>query len=244
MQNLSEYQRFISYLYEYQNNQKSKNCGFSRVEIRNQQCRLEVHMKLPPYPFLPKLQVFAFVHENDQLLGIPLGNANCHQGTVYGRYMLPLKNIGGFPYSFEDLGGLLICTDNNQIFGTAWKETVLNPSLFTLAEDDSQIQAASVKEIETPEKEKPWKILLRQILPSPFGKKFKLLIHKYTLFLMMKSTNAWNYPHKISLIWQKNPSTLAVTSFLPASIRLITTSCWENAAGKAGRICAGCSRNL
>ena len=76
-------------------------------------------------------------------------------------------------------------------------------------------------------KKKPWKILLRQILPSPFGKKFKLLIHKYTLFLMMKSTNAWNYPHKISLIWQKNPSTLAVTSFLPASIRLITTSCWE-----------------
>lgn len=151
---MSEYQRFISYLYEYQNNQKSKNCGFSRVEIRNQQCRLEVHMKLPPYPFLPKLRVFAFVHENDQLLGIPLGNANCHQGTVYGRYMLPLKNIGGFPYSFEDLGGLLICTDNNQIFGTAWKETVLNPSLFTLAEDDSQIQAASVKEIETPEKEK------------------------------------------------------------------------------------------
>ena len=158
MQNLSEYQRFISYLYEYQNNQKSKNCGFSRVEIRNQQCRLEVHMKLPPYPFLPKLQVFAFVHENDQLLGIPLGNANCHQGTVYSRYMLPLKNIGGFPYSFEDLGGLLICTDNNQIFGTAWKETVLNPSLFTLAEDDSQIQAASVKEIETPEKENSYRM--------------------------------------------------------------------------------------
>ena len=36
-------------------------------------------------------------------------------------------------------------------------------------------------------KKKPWKILLRQILPSPFGKKFKLLIHKtYHHFLLGK----------------------------------------------------------
>lgn len=148
---MSEYQRFVSYLYEYQNNQKSKNCGFARVEIRNQQCRLEVHMKLPPYPFIPRFQVYVFVRENEQFPGISLGYASYQQGTVYGKFTIPRENIGGYSYSFQNLEGLLIQTDTGQIFATNWKDHAFHPGLFTPAEMLSQVHAASLEESSKPE---------------------------------------------------------------------------------------------
>lgn len=44
---MSAYKRFVSYLYEYDHRKKGKNRGFVRVEVRNHQCCLELHMTLP-----------------------------------------------------------------------------------------------------------------------------------------------------------------------------------------------------
>lgn len=145
MQNLSEYKRFVSYIYEYHENEKSKNCGFSRVEVRNHQCRLEIHMKLPSYPFTPVFQVYAFVPSDGQLLGISLGNASYNHGAVYGSFTIPDHEIGGLPYSIDDLGGIYVRTDGNQIFATAWKEIKIQPELFIIPNTQPQVQAASLE---------------------------------------------------------------------------------------------------
>lgn len=150
---MSEYQRFVSYLYEYQDNEKSKNCGFSRVEVRNRQCKIEVHMKLPQLPFVPEFQVYAFVPSKDQLLGIHLGKASYHQGAVYGIFTIPEQQIGGQPYALKDLGGILIQTDGGQIFATAWKEMTILPNQFVLPENPEavpQIRAASLDDYQLP----------------------------------------------------------------------------------------------
>lgn len=135
MRNLSDYQRFVSYIYEYQGSKKSKNCGFARVEVRNRQCRLEIHMKLPVYPFTPSFQVFAFVPDGAQMTGLSLGKANYHQGAVYGLYTIPERNINGLTYGMKDLGGLYIRSDSGQFFATAWKEINIKPELFINSED-------------------------------------------------------------------------------------------------------------
>ena len=64
-------------------------------------------MKLPPYPFIPRFQVYVFVRENEQFPGISLGYASYQQGTVYGKFTIPRENIGGYSYSFQNLEGLL-----------------------------------------------------------------------------------------------------------------------------------------
>lgn len=144
---MSEYKRFVSYIYEYRDNEKSKNCGFSRVEVRNHQCRMEVHMKLPAYPFTPVFRVYAFVPSDQQLLGIPLGKANYHQGAVYGIFTVPDRNINGQSYGIEDLGGIYILTDNGQCFATAWKEIAIRPEVFLLPDGLPQVQAASLETV-------------------------------------------------------------------------------------------------
>ncbi|MBS6194557.1 MAG: hypothetical protein KH828_03105 [Clostridiales bacterium] len=145
---MSEYQRFVSYLYEYRDNKKSQNCGFSKVEVRNHQCKLEVHMKLPVCPFTPVFRVYAFVPTDGQLLGILLGKAAYHQGTVYAGFTIPDREIGGQPYQMSDLGGLLIQSDDGRIFATAWKEIPIQPDHFFLPEAAPQIHAASMEEKE------------------------------------------------------------------------------------------------
>ena len=44
---MSDYRRFVSYLYEYRNGQKNQNCGFLKAELRNDLFRLEMHVQRP-----------------------------------------------------------------------------------------------------------------------------------------------------------------------------------------------------
>ena len=42
---MAEYHRFVSYVYAYENNLKTRNSGFARVETRDRQCFIYLHMK-------------------------------------------------------------------------------------------------------------------------------------------------------------------------------------------------------
>ena len=42
---MSEYQRFVSYIYAYNGEVKNKNVGFAKVEARNGQCKLLISLK-------------------------------------------------------------------------------------------------------------------------------------------------------------------------------------------------------
>lgn len=138
---MSEYKRFVSYIYEYQKDIKKRNCGFSRVEVRDGHCKIEVHMKFPPFPYTPTFQVYAFVHSNEQLLGILLGEAACSRGTVYGLFQPDPDSVGG-QYPFDDLGGLIIQSDAGGIYATGWTDLALHPESFLPPE---AVQAASVE---------------------------------------------------------------------------------------------------
>ena len=141
---MSEYQRFVSYIYEYQNHTRLQNCGFAKVEVRNSRCRLQIHMKLHTVPFTPVFQVYAFIPSDGQHIAVLLGKAAWQQGVVYADFMLPLQQIAQTPYGLKDLGGLYIQTEHGQLFATAWKDILIQPELFTVYTETPQIQAASI----------------------------------------------------------------------------------------------------
>lgn len=141
---MSEYQRFVSYIYEYQNHIRLQNCGFAKVEVRNSRCRLQIHMKLHTVPFTPVFQVYAFIPSDGQHIAVLLGKAAWQQGVVYADFMLPLQQIAQTPYGLKDLGGLYIQTEHGQLFATAWKDILIQPELFTVYTETPQIQAASI----------------------------------------------------------------------------------------------------
>lgn len=144
---MAEYKRFVSYLYEYQNNKKSQNCGFCRAELRDHNCRLEIHLKLSIYPFTPVLKVYVFVPSKEKLYGIFLGNASYQQGNVSGSFSFSETNIQNTTYQFSQLGGIFIQTDMGTCFASAWKDLNIQPENF-LSEQPSFCEKNEKKFVE------------------------------------------------------------------------------------------------
>ena len=131
---MSEYKRFVSYVYEYRNGEKKHSCGFCRAEVRGSQCKLELHMKFSPFPYTPAFQVYTFTAGKERPVGIPLGEAAYTRGTVYGLFHLPARGIGG-RYDFQQLGGLIVQSDTGGLYATSWTDLPFNPENFLVQED-------------------------------------------------------------------------------------------------------------
>ena len=72
---MSDYRRFVSYLYEYRNGQKNQNCGFLKAELRNDLFRLEMHVKDSALSLGLSIKIYGFIRKENRLPGILLGNA-------------------------------------------------------------------------------------------------------------------------------------------------------------------------
>ena len=134
---MSEYKRFVSYVYEYRNGEKKHSCGFCRAEVRGGQCKLELHMKFSPFPYTPAFQVYTFAAGKERPVGIPLGEAAYTRGTVYGLFHLPAREIGG-RYDFQQLGGLIVQSDTGGLYATSWTDLPFNPENFLMQEEPSE----------------------------------------------------------------------------------------------------------
>ena len=123
---MTEYHRFISYLYEYLDQKKSRNCGYVRVEFRNGLCRLDIHMKLPAYPYIPSFEAFVWSVSDGHFLQISLGKCTYRHGAVYGNFLLHEKQLS---VSLTTLSGIFVQVDSGQLFATSWKEEPFNPEI-------------------------------------------------------------------------------------------------------------------
>lgn len=65
---MSDYRRFIAYLYEYPNNRKGGCCGFVRVESQNGFCRMDFQIKSPSLPPETSVTVYGFIRRSGRML--------------------------------------------------------------------------------------------------------------------------------------------------------------------------------
>lgn len=131
---MPEYRRFISYIYEYQNGRKSKNCGFVKVEIRNGVCRMRLHMQTSAGK-TGALNVYAFVRAHDKIQGILLGNV-LPAGEVYDfQAGYPAGDVAGRGYSMEDVRGIWLRTEQQEHYITVWDDEPVDVDRFFVWEN-------------------------------------------------------------------------------------------------------------
>lgn len=148
---MSAYKRFVSYLYEYDNRKKGKNRGFVRVEVRNHQCCLELHMTLPACPFIPVFRAYAFVARPGTLHGLFLGNPSWKQGNVYGQFRIADTSICNSSWNLDDIDGLIVVCETGQRYATCWSDCKISPEDLLLPESAPILRAASLEQPESPE---------------------------------------------------------------------------------------------
>ena len=131
---MAEYRRFVAYVYEYQKEKKGSNCGFVKIEVRGEICRIELHLQCPGLMPESTCSVYGFVRNRELLDGILLGGCVTGEGKVECILEISAGNMGDSGKSLDEMGGMIFVTEQGGFFGTEWDDQMIRPGNFRVVE--------------------------------------------------------------------------------------------------------------
>lgn len=131
-------QRFVTYIYAYENNNKNQNVGFAKVDIRGDYCQVEIHLKRTGYTNV-KCPVYLFVRENEVIVGVEIGEIALVNGCGDFVRQLNCNGVGETPYCMKDMKGILIFLDNTVMFASQWDKKAIYRENFKPYEETKEI---------------------------------------------------------------------------------------------------------
>lgn len=137
---MAGYHRFISYIYLYEQGNKTMNTGFAKVESRNGQCRITISMKNMYHESDVRFLAYMFVRQEGRLKGIYLGDLVTQNNTGELDAVTDSENIEGSGYTLEDVKGMIIRGDNGKIYGTGWDDEALDVRAFIPLGSEGQME--------------------------------------------------------------------------------------------------------
>ena len=127
---MSGYRRFIAYVYEYQKGKKGSNCGFIKVEVKDRQCSVEVHLHCPGLPADIPCRIYGFIRKDGLINGILLDTCETESETVECLIETDALNMNASDVSLAKMGGMVLITDAGSFFGTEWDDQTIRPENF------------------------------------------------------------------------------------------------------------------
>lgn len=126
------YQRFVAYVYEYRRGRKEENCGYVRVEARDDRCSMEVHLKCVGLPEQAHGEIYGFVRRQGQIQGYLLAECRTVQDGLECSFETETDRLGEGPVTLAELGGMVIMTEGGAFFGTEWDDIPIRPDMFVV----------------------------------------------------------------------------------------------------------------
>lgn len=114
---MSSYRRFVTYLFQYQNGIKGKNCGFSKVEIRGNDGRIQIQVKgITDADY----EVYLFVQEEEEIAGIRIGGLTVRGQS--GAIVLPVHSdaVGGTSRNIDEIRGIYLSAGTEVFIASQW----------------------------------------------------------------------------------------------------------------------------
>ena len=146
---MAAYRRFVAYVYEYRKDKKGVNCGFVRIEARENICRIELHLLCPGLVSGSKCSVYGFVRGDDGTDGILLGTCETEKEQINCILETSAEHMGDSEHSLEGMGGMIITTDQGGFFGTEWDDISIRPESFRVVpkkkEQGAEISGAGMQ---------------------------------------------------------------------------------------------------
>lgn len=127
---MAEYRRFISYMYLYENGRKAGNSGFVRVESRNSQCRVHIHMTGLYGPEDAVYTVYMLIRETGGYIGIVLGPLEIQQQNGERDLVTDSSRLMETDYDLNRVSGMVVLGSDGRIYGTRWDDEPLETECF------------------------------------------------------------------------------------------------------------------
>lgn len=119
---MAGYRRFIAYVYEYQDEKKGNGKGFIKVESRDGICRMQYKLSGVCADTDVPAKIYGYIRRDESCEGVLLGECNLAGGNIQFEQEMTSQNIGGSPYSLENLCGLIILTNSGIMYGSGWDD--------------------------------------------------------------------------------------------------------------------------
>ena len=113
--------RFIAYIYGYENAKKAGNTGFARIELRGEECRLEIHLR-SVYAAQTHCRVYLFRKQGNQMEGSLIGEMEVRNGAGDFATAMKIMHIPTSSLSFFEMDGIFLRSEDGRIFMSRWTE--------------------------------------------------------------------------------------------------------------------------
>lgn len=118
---MSEFHRMITYLYLYERGIKRHNVGFAKIEKRDSQCLVEIHMKNTGHSLSP-IPVYFYAENQQKFPGILLGTMGLSRGNGDFKTILKGEPLSDSGYRLDDISGIFIPLDSEIMFVSQWND--------------------------------------------------------------------------------------------------------------------------
>lgn len=116
-------ERFITYMYAYENRIKGRNVGFVKVECRKDTCALEIHIRNLGR-FSGKCRTYLLMDEN--VIGVELGNMIISYGQGQAIYYFDRNDIEQSGYRLEQVKAVRVECGSQEFLASCWSEEAGN----------------------------------------------------------------------------------------------------------------------
>lgn len=139
---MNQYQRMVSYLYQYHQEEKGENVGYVRVERKQQKCQIVIKMRPVTLEHMPEIRLF--IQEPDGIVYVPAGNLSVGGNSLEQKLVTISENVLQSGKSIDSFEGLLLYVSAKTYFATSWKnDRIFLGDMRTISENESAINQTS-----------------------------------------------------------------------------------------------------
>lgn len=142
---MSDYKRFVSYIYEYVGGEKKESAGFVKVNARGEECKIWVHMKGFYVHGQQPYRAYICTGEKERLLGYPLGALENRNGALEWNCATKTDSLMESGLALEESRGLYI-EGGNRIFAAEWDDYPVDVNRFEPINESARQETAETKE--------------------------------------------------------------------------------------------------
>lgn len=114
-------QRFVTYIYAYENGRKTDNTGYAKLEIRGERGQIEIHFfNGGMYDGSGKV-AFLYV-ENGKLVSIPIGEFSIENGKGNTHFSFRTNKLADTAAEFGKIDGISIIDSEKRRYLSFWKD--------------------------------------------------------------------------------------------------------------------------
>ena len=113
--------RFVTYIYEYQNGTRNRNTGFTRIEIRGAEYRIELHLRGLSCK-RGEYEICFFMDAEGKRQLFPIGKVSVLNGSGDYAALLRQEQFQAYGHAFEEMDGLVVEKELEQICLTRWTD--------------------------------------------------------------------------------------------------------------------------